>query len=173
MGILDKFKKKKKAEPQGQEGEQPVAKVDVFPSQSDLEVQVRQREKGQRIDTEREPIQSGVVRQGSSASDLESAAKIRELLFNPDENNLEILAVTKKQHWIALAAEATFCDIREAGENRKSGNYFSVARRFITHLDRRSISVQGNSSEARNAMLQIHQDMSQSDHENGKTMGMG
>lgn len=168
---LNPFKKKKQEPQGGQAGEQPVAKVDVFASEADLEVQIRQKEKGQKVDIEREPVRGGISR--PAASDLDSSARIRELLFNPNPENLEMLTVTKKQHWIALSAEETFDEVRSRGSDRRNGNYVSVARLFITHLDRRAISVQGNVSETRNAMLQVHQDMSSSDKEGGRSMPMG
>ena len=173
---LNPFKKKKK-QPQGQEGEQPVAsvKADIYNSETDLAIQTRQREKGQKVDIEREPITGGITRTSSgSSADFETSARIREIMFNPTPENLEMLGVTKKQHWVALSAEQTFDDVRKAGEGRRNGSYFSVAGRFITHFDRRSISVQGNVSEARNAMLQVHQDMSSADSDSkGRQMPMG
>lgn len=170
---LNPFSKKKKAEePANEEGEKPVARVDVYPSEQELKIQTQQREKGQKVEMEREPIHSGVSH-ASPSSGFEDSAKMRELLFNPTPENLEMLCVTKKQHWITLAAAQTFNDVREAGETRRNGEYFSVASRFITHLDRRSISVQGNESNARNAILKVHEDMSGTDTENKRNMGMG
>ncbi len=153
---LNPFKKKEKKD-KAAEGKEPVAKIDVFDSETELEITTRQKEKGQRVDVHREPFRGGISR--DSDQEFGTAARIRELLFNPNEENLSMLTVTKKRDHVTLAAAETFDKVREMGSHRRNGNYISVARLFITNFDKRAISVQGMTSETRNAMLQVHQDM--------------
>lgn len=165
------FKKDKDKKPAEGSGEKPIAKIDVFNSEADLEITTRQKERGQRVDIKREPVKSGIVR--DSQDEFGSSARIRELLFHPDEENLSMLTVTKPRDHVTLASEETFDQVRAMGSMRRDGDYISVARLFITNLDKRAISVKGNTSETRNAMLQVHQDMSEANRDNKSQMPMG
>ncbi len=148
------------------DGSLPIGKVEVFASDRDLEIQVRQKEKGEKVFTQREPIHGGVQRETDGFT---NAAQLRALLLNPPEDKLHMYTVISKQQHATLAANETFDWVRSQGEKRKGENYTSVAHYYRQKFYGLALSVKGNVSEARTAVLQLHDQMTEG--QEGKGVG--
>lgn len=155
---------KKDKQPQG-EG-LPVGKVEIFASDRDLEIQVKQREKGEKVFTQREPVRGGVQRETDGFG---TSAQLRAILLNPPIDKLPMYTVIAKQQHAVLAANETFDWVRTIGESRKGDKYQSVASYYRTKFYELALSVKGNVSELRTSVLQLHDQMTEG--QEGKGVG--
>ena len=168
LSRLNPFKKKKEGE-QTKEGA-PIAKIDVFSNEQDLEIQVRGKEK---VTTSfKEPDAKGLE---SNVSEDITSSKLRTMVLTPpkDDEQRERWSIIVRPHQFLIAAASTLDDIRKAGDDRQGEAYKSVTYIFLKHFLNLSPAVKGNESELVKAALKIHEDMVEQPQSSGTRMRMG